>query len=647
MPKNEFFGLFITIPQQNEITKQCVDTAKEEISNDFKNAIRQNPIIAESLRKDIQKSVSEKFQGRKFSSQKEKKLFVQNTKNQLIQEFSVNIVEAQIKKITDRTEIRKQYFIGRYRGVEQGFAKLCSERVKAIDFTETIRKEIISGFPANDVITIINVETDKHAGGFPVQTPTPLPSPSPVLSEIPSPSPSPTENPLPSQLLTEQTNANTTAATPETFPSFEKTISFSPNITAAEGAAQSKTPRKFDYLTISLAISAILVSLIFASFLAKHLFDKWKYGKNALNNLRGLKRAIGVKNELTEKWLRKRKSANIHAIGVGKIDGTNEYCIQVFVEDANGEMLEDPPTQLLPERYRNLPIFIYEMPRADFLSFRVNLEEDFSADETRRPHETLKGGISGANANLSNDFGTIGYFFRPNFIDDAMHIFLKKHVYLLSNSHVFADLTKNEKDDSDLIMHPSPGDPAASKAVAELYDYAPIIFGGDVENPNFVDAAIAKLFSGQTHSKEIAQIGKIRNYLSKEQVELRSNCQKVGRTTGYTRGKIFSIHLSIWVKYSAKGKEAFFKDQFLIIPTDKSSFVRGGDSGSLVVDDANNAVGLIFAGAGEKTVLQFSEIEQALDLENILAIQTPRIENYGVANSISDVMKTFRIKLDM
>ncbi|MBK7705484.1 MAG: hypothetical protein IPJ30_06805 [Acidobacteria bacterium] len=88
-----------------------------------------------------------------------------------------------------------------------------------------------------------------------------------------------------------------------------------------------------------------------------------RYGKNALSNLRGLKKAISAKNELTQRWLKKRRSANIHAIGVGKIDGTNDYCIQVFVEDANGEMLEDPPTRLLPAEFRELPIVIYEMPR--------------------------------------------------------------------------------------------------------------------------------------------------------------------------------------------------------------------------------------------------------------------------------------------
>lgn len=401
-----------------------------------------------------------------------------------------------------------------------------------------------------------------------------------------------------------------------------------------------------DYFTPATIIFVAVVALAAASILAKKLFDRWKYGKNAAKNLRGLKRAVRVKDELTGKWLKKRKSANIHAIGVGKIEGTDEYCIQVFVEDANGEMLEDPPTRLLPERYRDLTVKVYEAPRARFLSFRVDLTEDVPAEIARQPHAVLRGGISGANANLTNDFGTIGYFFRPNFINNAARAFLKKHVYALSCSHVLADLTRGETDDSDLILHPSPGESAANRPIARLYDYAPLIFGGDVENPNFVDAAIAKLLGGQTHLAEIPRIGKITDYLRKEQVELRSACQKFGRTTGCTRGTIFSIHLSIWVKYPARGAEAFFKDQFLIVPTGGGSFARAGDSGSIAVDDENRAVGLIFAGAGAKTALRLADLAQAADLENIRLSQTPRVEHYGVANSISDVMREFKIKLD-
>ena len=99
-------------------------------------------------------------------------------------------------------------------------------------------------------------------------------------------------------------------------------------------------------------------------------------------------------------------------------------------------------------------------------------------------------------------------------------------------------------------------------------------------------------------------------------------------------------------KIFRRGAEAFFKDQFLIIPTDGSSFVKGGDSGSIVVDEENRAVGLIFAGAGEKTALQFADVQEALDLENVIINQTPKIESYGVANPISAVMKEFKVKLD-
>jgi len=423
------------------------------------------------------------------------------------------------------------------------------------------------------------------------------------------------------------TPTRTKTATPSTSTRVKKS-------TKSEPVAADAPSVSFPYLPVAAVILVAAVSAL----LIKRVADRMKYGKNAAKNLRSLKRAKSVKNELVKKWLKKRRSTNIHAIGVGKIDGTDAYCIQVFVEDANGEMLEDPPTQLLPAEFRKLPIVIFEMPRADFLSSE--------ADEARRDHEVLKGGISGANSNLSGEVGTIGYFFRPNFVDSAVHIFLKNHVYLLSNAHVFADLTRDEIAGHDLIMQPSPGDAGAKRHVAALYKKAAIRFDGDVEDPNFIDAAIARINRGVTHILEIPGIGKIAGYLKKDQVELRSECHKFGRTTRYTRGMVFSMHLSIWVKYSARGKEALFSDQFLIVPTDGSSFVKGGDSGSLVADNENRAIGLIFAGAGEKTLLNFADAAQSADLQSLAAVNTPRIEHYGVTNSISDVMSHFKIKLD-
>lgn len=455
-------------------------------------------------------------------------------------------------------------------------------------------------------------------------------TPSPTVEQSPTlnPTPSPTTTPPATR-----TTTPTATPTPVNVPA-------NPLSTTGVAATSSEPPdidlppSDFPYLPIAAAV----VTIILATFLVKKLADRIKYGNNAGKGLRSLKKAISAKDELTKKWLKKKKSANIHAIGVGKIDGTDEYCIQVFVEDADVEMLEDPPTHLLPTEFRNFPIVIFEMPRADFLAADI--------DEARATHEVLKGGISGASSNLSGEVGTIGYFFRPNLVDRALHVFLKNHLYLLSNAHVFGDVMRDEIDSNELIIQPSPGDAGAKRAVATLFAKAPMRFDGDVENPNMIDAAIAKLNRGIGHILDIPGIGKVAGYLKKDQIELRSQCSKFGRTTGFTSGMVFSIHLSIWVKYSARGKEAFFSDQFLIVPTDGSSFVKGGDSGAIVTDQENRAIGLIFAGAGEKTSLKFNDGSQLADLQHLGSATTPKIENYGVANSISDVMSHFKVKLD-
>jgi hypothetical protein len=74
--------------------------------------------------------------------------------------------------------------------------------------------------------------------------------------------------------------------------------------------------------------------------------------------------------------------------------------------------------------------------------------------------------------------------------------------------------------------------------------------------------------------------------------------------------------------------------------------VDKGDSGSLVVDGGQHAVGLIFAGmsnalashATSPNVQTAGSIDPAAD-------RPQRIENYGVANPISEVLD--RLKIDL
>jgi len=90
-------------------------------------------------------------------------------------------------------------------------------------------------------------------------------------------------------------------------------------------------------------------------------------------------------------------------------------------------------------------------------------------------------------------------------------------------------------------------------------------------------------------------------YVPKQDIEIGEAVRKFGRTTGYTEGQIFSICLDIWIRYDRTGQSAFFQDQFLIEPdlSQFTEFVSSGDSGSLLVDAKQHAVGLIFAGMAE------------------------------------------------
>ncbi len=429
-------------------------------------------------------------------------------------------------------------------------------------------------------------------------------------------------------------------------PANKKTANLPKNIAPQNSNTNKQTnnsPIIIDPIIDPPAFESWIYAALFvaAAILIASVWFIKKFLANGGNSSASLKNAVSAKEELANSWLKKRKSKNIHAIGVGKIEGTENYCIQVFVEDADGQMLEDPPTHLLPKEYRNFPIVIYKMQRARFLGFTVDLSENYGS-KAREPHEMIVGGISGANTNLSGETGTIGYFCSPTILHPIRKF--RKEVYLLSNAHVFADLSKTEKPGNDLIQQPSPGENKRHDFIASLEKFVPIKFDNDTEDPNFTDAAIAKLFPGKTHKLEIPHIGKILDFVPREKIELRTNCRKFGRTTGYTEGQIFSIHLSIWIKYGATNRESFFKEQFLIVPTaPHDDFVRGGDSGSLVADHENKALGLIFAGAASNT--NFGLENLPTDLEDLIPNNEKKIRSFGVANPISEVMKSLNVKL--
>jgi len=338
-------------------------------------------------------------------------------------------------------------------------------------------------------------------------------------------------------------------------------------------------------------------------------------------NYRLLKRIVEIKDELSRRFLPLGVSNNIHAVGIGMLGA--QYCIQVFVNDANQELWNGSGATALPNNYRGVPMVLIEMPAAGFLS----------ANGIRDHQEVIIGGISGANTNLTGQSGTIGYF-----CTRKSKFRRPKEIHLLSNSHVFADLQKARVDDGDLIMQPSPGERGSNRPIGTLVNFSALTFGGEVTEPNHIDAAIAKLWAPQQHEALLPFIGAVKGYVAKKDIKIGEPARKCGRTTGYTEGRIFSIYLDIWVRYDRTRQSAFFQNQLLVEPASPAfqEFVAKGDSGSLLVDAEQHAIGLIFGGMSDASAITPPP-------PNTNAVQ--RVSGYGVANPISDVLERLKIEL--
>lgn len=200
---------------------------------------------------------------------------------------------------------------------------------------------------------------------------------------------------------------------------------------------------------------------------------------------------------------------------------------------------------------------------------------------------------------------------------------------LLSNNHVLAN--SNDAQVGDDIVQPGTADGGARPAdiIARLTDFVPIAFDsgeGDSDCPtavivtdwlnalavaaqrrtrfkavlsaqpseNLVDAAVAEPRDDADLATEILQIGRIAGLA---EAALGMPVKKSGRTTGLTNGAILQVDVTAAVDYGA-GRTATFVDQVMA-----GSMSAGGDSGSAVLNNRNELVGLLFAGSASTTII--------------------------------------------
>lgn len=225
--------------------------------------------------------------------------------------------------------------------------------------------------------------------------------------------------------------------------------------------------------------------------------------------------------------------------------------------------------------------------------------EDVGVLSLKRRFRPAFGGVSvGHIAITAGTLGTCCY-------DASPFPGIPPRYYILSNNHVLAN--SNAASIGDPILQPGRFDGGVflSDLIARLSRFVPIKFIQAAQPPpqNFVDAAIAE---GEFHDldRRIYWVGDLKGINNVPTVGMR--VQKTGRTTSWTTGTILNINATVNVNYSG-GKVAQFFQQILT-----TKMACGGDSGSVVADLHENAVGLLFAGSPWVTVINRIALVQSL-----------------------------------
>jgi S1-C subfamily serine protease len=274
-----------------------------------------------------------------------------------------------------------------------------------------------------------------------------------------------------------------------------------------------------------------------------------------------------------------------HKIKDGK--DTGDACLTVFVQQKlDTEFIQS--NQMIPKTFGKFKTDVVEIGY-------VEAQTTPTLNNRMRP---FYGGFSIAHKSVTA--GTAAALV----IDKGAKVPAK--YYVLSNCHVLANSGVNVLI-GDPVVQPGPfdGGTVANDKVGKLSKFTPIVFSTLANN--LVDCAIAELDELEYYGGEIYGIGYPKGIGN---VAVGTAIQKTGRTTGYTRGSVTAINATVNVNFGSNGTARFINQ---IITTAMSS---PGDSGSLVLDMNDNAVGLLFAGSNVATIINpISAVMNSLNIE--------------------------------
>ncbi|ASU84722.1 hypothetical protein CDO52_19665 [Nocardiopsis gilva YIM 90087] len=205
------------------------------------------------------------------------------------------------------------------------------------------------------------------------------------------------------------------------------------------------------------------------------------------------------------------------------------------------------------------------------------LPEALSPEELQKSQRPLIPGCSVGHPDITA--GTLGAFV---VVDGAVHA--------LSNNHVLGDSGKARPGDAAL----QPG--VADRGLDPQDRFGELVAMSELstERINLVDAAIARIDAGVGHDAERYPGGPVTTIDEGPTEDV--TVEKIGRTTGHTRGRITAFEVD-GLRINFSHGELLFDDQLEISGRD-GAFSDGGDSGSLIwTSEGRAAVGLLFAGS--------------------------------------------------
>lgn len=321
------------------------------------------------------------------------------------------------------------------------------------------------------------------------------------------------------------------------------------------------------------------------------------------------------------------KLPNVVGVGVGikkaGEEATGRLSLVVFVEKKIPvrELRRD---QVVPLKIGDLETDVIETGKFRFLS-------DPLAGRTRRVRPAPPGVSIGHFRVSAGTFGAV--------VKDKN----TKEKLILSNNHILANAT-NGRDGraaiGDPVFQPGPHDGGGPRdRIGSLLRFVPVKRSvQEVECPvaaaasragnvllhafrpnydlrltrrtqenNLIDAAVARPDAPGLIDDNILDVGPVQGV---GELQPSDQVLKSGRTSGLTEGKVLSVGVTVKVDI-LEDEIGWFTDQIM---TDLVS--KPGDSGSLVLNDKKEAVGLLFAGSDKYTV--FNRIQNVLEKLNLI-----------------------------